>query len=125
MSLTDHMNGMRQGLNMADVSALMRDREADRSIASWQSYAQTLRGLLETAKYAAEVNEGLNVLHGALAMGRADALDEMKAALRAVSPNHPLLADKAVRKIVDGSAARYAGERGFEFNAERRTVTRR
>ncbi|TAL63622.1 MAG: hypothetical protein EPN79_15825 [Burkholderiaceae bacterium] len=119
------MDGISQQAGFAAVAARRADREADASIASWMNYAASLKDRLEAseAKLAAaeaEVVKSCAGWHGSAAVGEA-----LRAGLREVAPNHPLLAQGALSTTRTAAAAKLASSQGFDYDAATGDVRRR
>lgn len=124
-----YLNGVLNGMARADsVHAIVQgraDREADASIASWQSYAGQLEAQLTTAQQQLADKEGELVASVAGWWGDVAAQRQLREALAQVNPNHPLLAKEALAETKNAAAIRYAAEQGYDYNAATRGVRRR
>jgi hypothetical protein len=77
--------------------------------AQWENYAHGLEDKLT-------LRDGQLVATGATKTGHAAAEDELRKALAAVNPNHPLLKPGALDAVKADNARRFAAGLGYTFN---------
>lgn len=91
---------------------------ARRAGQEWQNYSSKLESKLGNAERG-ELHEAVE---RKVAVAYVKALRE---ALRAVSPNHPMLNDQVAEKLFDEARVKAYAERGFSYDVKAQTFQKR